>query len=986
MQAIIGGEKDTWGFDPRILPGFYAWFDATDSNTVILDGSSNVSAWLDKSGNSRHLFQNTASNRPSYASNYVQCISGSQVLDTSGFPATSVEYTVACLSKPLTKADASDGRFGTLRSLYSPSTTNANFLSITNVVSSLLVTRNSGNNQINFTELTTCGGGGNVVLTMTMASARTATFTFNGSLLTAGGGVHANSSIAKIGNDPSGNMAWGEIQEILVFQPTLTQDFRKQVESYLAWKGGLGYMSTPTPAATPLNVASATCFQWFDASDATTVDLSGSTQWATRWQDKSGLGLDASQGNPATRVWYNPNGYMDFSGGKIFNMRRDISSYMVNKSFSMFVVANRKYQGTGYMIGSSGGGVGSNFAFGYSNSVTFIGTFWGGNQIIQIPYSYVTPSYNVSPETPTIWGLLYDLSTNRRSITSNGHVRSVDSPLPVGLVNLVTPFIGTANSTYNGHIYEIIMYSGQLSTQDESNVGSYLSRKWGINTNIITWTGANRQYPALSRNFIPTDISGIGVWFDAADPATVTLSGNNVTGWADKSGNSRNASTTSNWPTYTINSNFVQFGGSAWIGYDGNFLANTQHTLFFTVKRDVSKAEHIFMSSGTNNATNSNLVVGYSPNTFVLKYGYFANDTSFAVAGFTTAATEPINIICVQQTATQRLAWSNGIALGTNTNSTLVINNNDAILGAYRRSVSTALQGKMYEVNMFNRALSTAERQQMEGYLAWKWGLLSNLPVTHPYYSLPPAMTRFHPLMPAAPILWLDAQDRSTYDLSGDSYISSLVDKSGYKGTLTTTLGAGYRPGWISNGLNGYPCFTTDVSNPGRRLYGTYGTAARVSAQQYAVCCILTPESIVQNSSRIFSTQATTGDDFSSGGGFSMIVTTTPSSVAPYTLAAQRMPTRIRLSPATFSNVPTIFTISGTASAAGILLNWGLGLGVMFPNTGGGAMWQMRVGEVLVYRQSLDLQTLLRIEGYLAWKWGAQSALSNNHPYKNVRP
>ena len=986
--AIIGGTKDTWGFDPRVLPGFYAWFDATDASSVILDGSGNVSAWLDKSGNNRHLFQNTASNRPSYASNYIQCISGNQALDTSGFPATNTDYMIACLSKPLTNADASDGRVPTtnnpVRALYTVSASNN--LIMNPIANNLIGSRVGGANFFPTSlEISTLAGGGNVVINVGISTARTVSLlTYNGcQLLGIGGTTIGNSAITKIGNDVSN--AWGEIREILVFQPRLTQDYRKQVESYLAWKGGLGYMSDMTPAATPLNVTSATCFQWFDASDSTTVDLSGATRWVTRWRDKSGLSLDASQTVPTSRMFYSSNGYMDVSGTAFVNQRTDASSYIVNRSFSFFVVENRKYGGTGYMLGHTGGGAGSNLFFGYSNTTNFIASFSGDNQIISIPYNYATPSYNQNPEGPIIWYCSYDASTSYRRISSNGTNRTtIKTPTRLGAY--LGPAIGKAGSTgnYNGFLYEVIMYNNVLSETDESNVGSYLARKWGINTNVLTFTSANREYPALNRNFIPTDVSGLDIWYDAASPATVTVSGDLVTNWADKSGNFRDASTNSNWPTYTPGSNFVQFSGSNWIRYPGTTLVSTQYTLFYTVKRDVSKAEHFFMSSGTNNTANTNLHIGYERNT-QMKYAQWANDFSFNVVGFDSNA-EPVNIWCFQQTAGQRLAFSNGVQVGTNTNSTLVSANTDGLLGVYFRSTSTAWNGKWYEVNMFRKALNTVERQQMEGYLAWKWGTQSSLPSTHPHYSLPPAMTRFHPLMPAAPILWLDAQDRSTYDLSGDSYIRSLVDKSGYKGTLTTSLGPTYRPGWSSNGLNGYPCFTTDVSNPGRRLYGTYGTAARVSAQQYTVCCILTPESIVQNSSRIFSTQATTGDDFSAGGGFSMIVTTTPASVAPYTLTTQRIPTRIRLYPTTFSNVPTIFTVAGTASAAGILSNWGFGLGVMFPNTGGGAMWQMRVGEVLVYRQALDFQTLLRIEGYLAWKWDAQSALSNNHPYKTVRP
>jgi len=38
----------------------------------------------------------------------------------------------------------------------------------------------------------------------------------------------------------------------------------------------------------------------------------------------------------------------------------------------------------------------------------------------------------------------------------------------------------------------------------------------------------------------------------------------------------------------------------------------------------------------------------------------------------------------------------------------------------------------------FNKSLTTTERQQVEGYLAWKWGLNGNLPSTHPYSKFAP--------------------------------------------------------------------------------------------------------------------------------------------------------------------------------------------------------------------------------------------------------
>lgn len=47
--------------------------------------------------------------------------------------------------------------------------------------------------------------------------------------------------------------------------------------------------------------------------------------------------------------------------------------------------------------------------------------------------------------------------------------------------------------------------------------------------------------------------------------------------------------------------------------------------------------------------------------------------------------------------------------------------------------------GLIAEICIFNAALSTGDRQKMEGYLAHKYGLTANLPGGHPYISSPPS-------------------------------------------------------------------------------------------------------------------------------------------------------------------------------------------------------------------------------------------------------
>jgi hypothetical protein len=46
--------------------------------------------------------------------------------------------------------------------------------------------------------------------------------------------------------------------------------------------------------------------------------------------------------------------------------------------------------------------------------------------------------------------------------------------------------------------------------------------------------------------------------------------------------------------------------------------------------------------------------------------------------------------------------------------------------------------GAMYETMIYNSAISVANRQIVEGYLAWKWGLQASLSAGHPYLSASP--------------------------------------------------------------------------------------------------------------------------------------------------------------------------------------------------------------------------------------------------------
>lgn len=53
------------GFNPRSVANLAAWYDAADTSSITIQ--TGVQQWSDKSGNGRHLIQNTTNNQPSHS-------------------------------------------------------------------------------------------------------------------------------------------------------------------------------------------------------------------------------------------------------------------------------------------------------------------------------------------------------------------------------------------------------------------------------------------------------------------------------------------------------------------------------------------------------------------------------------------------------------------------------------------------------------------------------------------------------------------------------------------------------------------------------------------------------------------------------------------------------------------------------------------------------------------------------------------------------
>lgn len=252
----------------------------------------------------------------------------------------------------------------------------------------------------------------------------------------------------------------------------------------------------------------------------------------------------------------------------------------------------------------------------------------------------------------------------------------------------------------------------------------------------------------------------LGLWLDADDARTISLNAGNVSRWNDKSGNGRDVSqaVAANQPLYSIRSlnsrNVVAFDGNN----DG--LLNLSAALL----QSVSGASVFAVSRRTaNNATNATIInitgaaqaarigLGYRESGGA-NQGFFAGgrrldaDSFQGVNNATFVAGYAINGAIFNYQAADLRIFEQGTETGQRvfqTSGVTSAGNGQLAIGVNVNGVSFPLNGDIAEIVLTQTAVSTEQRQRIEGYLAHKWfgrGLLNGLPFNHPFKNVPPTI------------------------------------------------------------------------------------------------------------------------------------------------------------------------------------------------------------------------------------------------------
>ena len=485
--------------------------------------------------------------------------------------------------------------------------------------------------------------------------------------------------------------------------------------------------------------------------------------------------------------------------------------------------------------------------------------------------------------------------------------------------------------------------------------------------------------------FAPTSIATLVQWLDATDNTTVltgvggtiVANGGSAGYWGDKSGSNNYVTTNAVAPTYStslISSRAgLNFQGSA--GMISAAFAKASSITFFLVGvvKSTRASWGTFWGHFTSGRHDADVQLRYTDGTSHINW-HTNNNNGSSQLPYTFDS--PVLYSCTMTGGTvmfMQQTNTTGTTSVTITEGTLTWAAGSAPVWIGRSDSNECINSYISEIAYFQSVLSTADRQKMEGYLAWKYGLNTYLPAGHPHLSAPPGA--FTPLTVSGLGIqvWLDGADPAgTGTAPADTAsVATWVDKSGNGYNFTATSAALYST------ANKAPYFNNSY-------YTSAYTAAPVTETGFVVFKLnstAAPQIIIgaNNGGREVSVANTFGQ-------FGIIksqvawgqtvsgLTNSTTTLSTWQITSQTN-TYISLNGALSLSGPTnIGTFTG-----GVTTGLGREATSSIPVYG----WVM---EIVMFNTQLSQTNQQKMEGYLAWKWGSQASLPAGHPYYSSAP
>jgi len=450
---------------PPIPSEFIAWYDASDTSSIIATGN-NVTQWNDKSTNNYH-----AVNHLTNPTTNVQTLNGLNVMQFNGdwldmplatIPAGVAQYTIAAVWKVSSGARRTIVSFG----VETPGGGGTYYKQIW-AHTQEPAGANVGHRWIG-DDLNSPDG------SIDYATANTSILSWDGttrkSILngltyfdTPTNTKNTASDAARIGATTSSNGNYningGYIAELIIYHKVLTASELADLQTYLNTKWGL------TPSAnTPVTTG---MVAWYDANDASTIHDGGGTGVLYQWDDKSGNAYNATQHTllPTT-------GFVTLNSKNVIRFNGDYMLLPVpvipdgTKSYTICAVW--KPAGTNEALVHFGSTGITNQSVGIHSIGTGVRQYWW-NHDLDVVTSYdansITCSWDGTTRTTIIDGVSY-----------------TDTPTGKSTATALSALGGIPNNGYmlTGYIAEFIIYHRALTPTEILENETYFNNKWGV--------------------------------------------------------------------------------------------------------------------------------------------------------------------------------------------------------------------------------------------------------------------------------------------------------------------------------------------------------------------------------------------------------------------------------------------------------------------------------------------------------------------------
>jgi len=776
MPTALGTSKQYSGFSPQSVPGLSLWLDGADSSSISVSGTS-VTQWNDKSGNNGNATQGSAGQRPTFTgSGVVFNAASSQYLNLNTTYASTHSIFIVATSTAASGAYL----FGRNFSTSAPAI-------IVNFTGSSLeyYPGNDGSTRSTYATSTTSTYVAGYIRTYpTSVFGR-----YNGNQVLSGGAMTSEPSTQNWGllgtaNGINANYYTGTIYEFLIFNAALTTAQATQVEGYLAWKWGINGFVGGTATLSPgpvvyLPLEGTTS----DGMNAATVSTTGTITYDTGarglrsafFSNQANLSAPTYANNYITSTYTLPTTFT----ASLWLKPLDITTAPRGSTlFSTNSATTNVSNAVSIYFGAASGDSGLKCAF---NNIANSANGNTGYPLTVGVWFHTAVTYNNGTLIHYVNGTAYGNTITSTAYISGfqlGSARDNGGPFP-----------------YYGYIDDVRLYNYVLSAAQISNLYASYGHPYAA-------------YPPINRPFQPIDIIGCSLWFDAADfstmsPAGIT-NGTLVTQMTDKSESGFVFAQSGSGPTlnttgFNGNYPYLSFNGtSQGLTTSTNvatgvkqFSANGTDTTFFLVA-------NIPNDGATQNApfglvtTDGVYVfrvpwfVGSGNTGYVLDLGGPYTGRIYTSATSPSIVSTPVILMATRGPSTVSI-YRNGVVL-----SNASASGSFTSTSAQRFGIGTYSAGysrtNVSELIIYNFALSTSQRQQVEGYLANKWGLTSLLATTHPFYKIPPYSSLLTSpqtiLSPVLTPLVLNLAG-STYS-SGSTWYSSIGNNFSLGGSYTS--------------------------------------------------------------------------------------------------------------------------------------------------------------------------------------------------------